>query len=298
MVFVFLGLAGIAGTIFSIAFIVWIVALIINKKDLIKRAWKFTWISFVVTLVCSLGYGFTLWGVFDSHNDTEQVSQSETKEDKENDAYMEKQENDQEQEEGVYTKNAPVKVTFDKDDYDDGVSVLSSKYNMRNGYKYNYYKDSDGDYFYYSINDKHSFPPDRRYLYQELATVKTNEKYAKTHKKDIELLSYGDAFPPSYDLSKLKDTGIYTINPPKRDKMRGGILSDKFNRQKGYQVNYYYGDFKTPDNIEDPISNKDKNTNGGYYYYNGDGQAITIEGDSVTITENKLKENPDKLLQQ
>lgn len=290
MVFVFLGLAGIAGTIFSIAFIVWIVALIINKKDLIKRAWKFTWISFAVTLVCSLGYGFTLWGVFDSSNDTEQVSQSETKEDKENDAYMEKQEDEREQERAVYTKNAPKKVTFEKDKYDD--NGILTKYNMRNGYKYNYYKDSDGDYFYYSINDKHSFPPDRRYLDDELATIATNEKYAKTHKKDTEL---GDG---SNSLSKVEENGIYTMNPPQRDKVHGGILSKNFNRQKGYQVNYYYGTFKTPNNVKDPISSDSKQYGDTYYYYNSDGDSIAVNGYYIRTVEDKLKNNPDDLLQQ
>ncbi|ASR40069.1 hypothetical protein [Ligilactobacillus agilis] len=290
MVFVFLGLAGIAGTIFSIAFIVWIVALIINKKDLIKRAWKFTWISFAVTLVCSLGYGFTLWGVFDSSNDTEQVSQSETKEDKEDDKYAEQQENEREQEEAVYTKNAPKKVTFEKDDYD-GAGVLT-KYNMRNGYKYNYYKDSDGDYFYYSINDKDTFPPDRRYLHDELATIATNEKYAKTHKKDM----VWDDDPNG--LSKLKESGVYTMNPPQRDKVNGGILSKNFNRQKGYQVNYYYGTFKTPNNVKDPISSDSKQYADGYYYYDSDGYSTSVNGDYIKTAEDKLKNNPDDLLQQ
>ena len=292
MVFVFLGLAGIAGTIFSIAFIVWIVALIINKKDLIKRAWKFTWISFAVTLVCSLGYGFTLWGVFDSHNDTEQVSESasETKEDKENDKYMQKQEDEREQEEAVYTKNAPKKVTFEKDDYD-GAGVLT-KYNMRNGYKYNYYKDSDGDYFYYSINDKDTFPPDRRYLNDELATIATNEKYAKTHKKDM----VWDDDPNG--LSKLKESGVYTMNPPQRDKVNGGILSKNFNRQKGYQVNYYYGTFKTPNNVKDPISSDSKQYADGYYYYDSDGSSTSVNGDYIKTAEDDLKNNPDKLFQQ
>lgn len=296
MVFVFLGLAGIAGTIFSIAFIVWIVALIINKKDLIKRAWKFTWISFAVTLVCSLGYGFTLWGVFDSSNDTEQVSQSETKEDKENDAYMEKQENDQEQEEGVYTKNAPVKVTFDKDNYNTG---KLTKYNMRNGYKYNYYKDTDGDYFYYSINDVHSFPPDRRYLHDEFVTIAINEKYAKTHKKDTELLDNNASSGVNFgDLPSLKENGIYTINPPQRDKIHGGILSKNFNRQKGYQVNYYYGTSKTPNSVKDPINNDNKQYAYGYYYYNGQGGVVDMNGNYIKTAEDDLKNNPDKLLQQ
>lgn len=290
MVFVFLGLAGIAGTIFSIAFIVWIVALIINKKDLIKRAWKFTWISFAVTLVCSLGYGFTLWGVFDSHNDTEQVSQSETKEDKADDKYAEQQENEREQEEAVYTKNAPKKVTFEKDKYDD--NGILTKYNMRNGYKYNYYKDSDGDYFYYSINDKGTFPPRRRYLHDELATIATNEKYAKTHKKDT---TWGD---DSNSLSKVKENGIYTMNPPQRDKVHGGILSKNFNRQKGYQVNYYYGTFKTPNNVKDPISSDSKEPGYTYYYYDSNGDSIVVNGNYIRTVEDKLKNNPDDLLQQ
>lgn len=80
MVFIFLGLAGIASTIFSVAFITWIVALIINKKDLIKRAWKFTWISFIV----AVGVGtIAALGVYSSSNhsnsgdaDTEQVDDS------------------------------------------------------------------------------------------------------------------------------------------------------------------------------------------------------------------------------
>ena len=292
MVFIFLGLAGIAGTIFSIAFIVWIVALIINKKDLIKRAWKFTWISFAVTLVCSLGYGFTLWGVFDSSNDTEQTSESasERKEDEEDDKFIEKQEDEREQEEAVYTKNAPKKVTFEKDDYD-GAGVLT-KYNMRNGYKYNYYKDSDGDYFYYSINDKKYLPADRRYLHDEFATIATNEKYAKTHKKDT---TWDD---DSDNLSKLEESGIYTMNPPKRDKVHGGILSKNFNRQKGYQVNYYYGTFKTPNNVKDPISSDSKEPAYGYYYYDSDGYSTDVEGDYIKTAEDDLKNNPDKLLQQ
>ena len=234
--------------------------------------------------------------MFDSSNDTEQVSQSETKEDKENDKYMKKQEDEREQEEAVYTKNAPKKVTFEKDDYD-GAGVLT-KYNMRNGYKYNYYKDSDGDYFYYSINDKKYLPADRRYLYEELTTITGNEKYAKTHKKDTKLLVSRGPFPPSYDLSKLENSGIYTTNPPKRDAMRGGILSSNFNRQKGYQVNYYYGTFKTPNNVKDPISSDSKQYGDTYYYYNSDGEAISLEGDYIKTAEDDLKNNPDKLLQQ
>lgn len=90
MVFVFLALSSIAGTIFTVAFITWIVALIINKKDLIKRAWKFTWISFVVAV--SVGVVAAL-GIYSSSNhssdsDTEQVDDS-TDDDAE---YLEKQE--------------------------------------------------------------------------------------------------------------------------------------------------------------------------------------------------------------
>lgn len=80
MVFVFLALSSIAGTVFTVAFITWIVALIINKKDLIKRAWKFTWISFIVAV--SIGVVAAL-GVYSSSNhssnsdaDTEQVDDS------------------------------------------------------------------------------------------------------------------------------------------------------------------------------------------------------------------------------
>lgn len=90
MVFVFIALSSIAGTVFSVAFITWIVALIINKKDLIKRAWKFTWISFVVAV--SVGVVAAL-GIYSSSNhssdaDTEQVDDS-TDDDVE---YLEKQE--------------------------------------------------------------------------------------------------------------------------------------------------------------------------------------------------------------
>lgn len=90
MAFVFLALSSIAGTIFTVAFITWIVALIINKKDLIKRAWKFTWISFVVAV--SVGVVAAL-GIYSSSNhssdsDTEQVDDS-TDDDVE---YLEKQE--------------------------------------------------------------------------------------------------------------------------------------------------------------------------------------------------------------
>ena len=78
MVFIFIGLASIAGTVFSVAFVTWIVALIIDKKDLIKRAWKFTWISFIVAV--SIGVVAAL-GIYSSSNhsgdsDTEQIDDS------------------------------------------------------------------------------------------------------------------------------------------------------------------------------------------------------------------------------
>lgn len=92
MVFIFIGLASIAGTIFSVAFVTWIVALIINKKDLIKRAWKFTWISFIVAV--SIGVVAAL-GIYSSSNhsnsgdaDTEQVDDSTDEDVK----YLEEQE--------------------------------------------------------------------------------------------------------------------------------------------------------------------------------------------------------------
>lgn len=307
MVFIFLGLAGIASTIFSIAFIVWIVALIINKKDLIKRAWKFTWISFAVTLVCSLGYGFTLWGVFDSHNDTKQVgkSASERKEEKEEDEEYAKWK----QGSDTYTKNAPQKVTFDADVYEDedegldGTATLSSKYNMRNGYKYNYYKDEEGDYFYYSINDKEQVEyndqyPERRYLKSEFVTVNGNEKYAKAHKSDTHLRpdwTYDWTYEKQVSLEQLKQTGIYTMNPPKRDKVWGGRLSQRFNRQKGYQVNYYYGTAKTDE--KDPMKRADKRYATGYYYFDSQGKLVPVDG-SINDNEDDLKNNPNKLLQQ
>lgn len=78
MVFVFLGLASIASTVFTVAFVTWIVALIIDKKDLIKRAWKFTWISFIAAV--SIGVVAAL-GIYSSSNhsgdsDTEQIDDS------------------------------------------------------------------------------------------------------------------------------------------------------------------------------------------------------------------------------
>lgn len=92
MVFIFVGLASIAGTVFSVAFITWIVALIIDKKDLIKRAWKFTWISFIVAV--SIGVVAAL-GIYSSSNhsnsgdaDTEQVDDSTDEDVK----YLEEQE--------------------------------------------------------------------------------------------------------------------------------------------------------------------------------------------------------------
>lgn len=92
MIFIFIALSSIAGTIFTVAFITWIVALIIDKKDLIKRAWKFTWISFIVAV--SIGVVAAL-GVYSSSNyssnsdsDTEQVDDSTDDDVK----YLEKQE--------------------------------------------------------------------------------------------------------------------------------------------------------------------------------------------------------------
>lgn len=78
MIFIFIALSSIAGTVFSVAFVTWIVALIIDKKDLIKRAWKFTWISFIVAV--SIGV-VTALGIYSSSNhssdsDTEQIDDS------------------------------------------------------------------------------------------------------------------------------------------------------------------------------------------------------------------------------
>lgn len=265
MVFVFLALSSIAGTIFTVAFVTWIVALIINKKDLIKRAWKFTWISFIVAV--SIGVVAAL-GIYSSSNhssdsDIEQVDDAEsTSEDEEFSREEEARQNAKE--DMVYTKKAP------KHDPIDGSGVLS-KYNMKNGYKVNYYKD-DGSYYYYREDSSGNTAYN---LNDEITTVKGNEAYLKKHKDDISedyLRAYhgGDVEMNDYikkdgeddnsRFERIKATGVFTVNPPQRDSVAGGVLSKKYNRKNGYLVNYYYGTVKTPLNYKET-------SNTQYYYY-------------------------------
>lgn len=154
MVFVFLGLASIAGTVFSVAFVTWIVALIINKKDLIKRAWKFTWISFIVAV--SIGVVAAL-GIYSSSNhssdsDTEQVADADDKDDEDDDNegvdsdYYDPDKDDENddyhtlKDAGYYGKNAPKHDPLASKNYVKGVL---SKYNKKNGYRINYYHDTE-----------------------------------------------------------------------------------------------------------------------------------------------------------
>lgn len=310
MVFIFLGLSSIAGTVFSVAFVTWIVALIINKKDLIKRAWKFTWISFIVAV--SIGVVSAL-GIYSGSNhssdsDIEQVDDAEsTSEDEEFSREEEARQNAKE--DMVYTKKAP------KHDPIDGSGVLS-KYNMKNGYKVNYYKD-DGSYYYYREDSSGNTAYN---LNDEITTVKGNEAYLKKHKDDISedyLQAYGNEVDMNKYIKKdnednnvfferIKATGVFTVNPPKRDNIVGGVLSKKYNRKNGYLVNYYYGTAKTP------LDYKETSDTEYYYYINSNEYPYTEaqgyeystpteEGkraETVEDNEEHLRNAPQIVLQQ